>query len=202
MQLRRHKDMVKLLVLGDSSVGKTSVLNQFVNREFSSQYRPTIGCDLIARQVEIDGALITLQIWDTAGQERFRALASSFYRNAEIGVFIYDLTCRSSFASMDNWYEIFTNFCLSQSTVPLLLLGNKLDLADRSRQVATKQGREFASEKNMLFFEVSAKSAEGIVPAFEAVVRQRMAAMGSQMTPAAQPEPVLLVDAPRGKCAC
>jgi Ras-related protein Rab-7A len=194
--------MVKLLVLGDSGVGKTSVLNQFVNREFSAQYRPTIGCDLIARQVEIDEALITLQIWDTAGQERFRALASSFYRDADICVFIYEITGRASFASIANWHETFANFCSPNAGIPLLLLGNKLDLADRARQVATGQAAEFAREKNMLFFEASAKSADGIVPAFEAVVRQHMVAMRSLMPSVAQPEPVVLVDTQKPKCAC
>jgi Ras-related protein Rab-7A len=194
--------MVKLLVLGDSGVGKTSVLNQFVNREFSSHYRPTIGCDLIARQVELDGELVTLQIWDTAGQERFRALASSFYRNADICVFVYDITGRPSFASISSWYETFTNFCPPQPTISLMLIGNKLDVADGTRQVTTAQGAEFARKRKMLFFEVSAKSAEGVVPAFEAVVREHMTAIRSLTAAIAQPEAVALVGASKPKCGC
>jgi len=194
--------MVKLLVLGDASVGKTSVLNQFVNRDFSAQYRPTIGSDLIARQVEIDEVLMTLQIWDTAGQERFRALASSFYRNAEICVFVYDITNLQSFSSIQNWYETFVDFCpITQSAVSLLLLGNKLDL-DKNRQVQTADGEALAQRTNMLFFEVSAKNAEGIVPAFEAVVRQHMKAALVKPSIMTMPEPIVRLDATKQNCSC
>ena len=87
----------KVLLLGDAAVGKTSVLNQFVNRDFAASYRATIGSDFLSRQIEIDDRFLTLQIWDTAGQERFKSLGPTFYRGTDCCIFVYDVTNPESF---------------------------------------------------------------------------------------------------------
>jgi Ras-related protein Rab-7A len=162
---------MKVVFLGDAGVGKTSILNQFVNRDFSLQYRPTVGADFTSRQMEVDGTFLTLQLWDTAGQERYRSLASSFFRGAEICIFVYDITSQSSFHSIDAWYGIFREQCSPlHPRFPFLLLGNKTD-DERHRVVQVGTGQEFAASKGFLFFEVSAKMAERIPDALEAVVR-------------------------------
>jgi small GTP-binding protein len=166
---------VKVLILGDSAVGKSAILHQFINREFSTQYRPTIGADFTCKQVEADNAFITLQIWDTAGQERFRALASSFYRGTAICVFVYDIAAESSFANIEMWHHAFVRQCGPlQDDFPFLLLGNKID-EPSARVVATERGQQFATEHHFLFYEVSAKSCENIAVAFQAVVRKLIA---------------------------
>jgi Ras-related protein Rab-7A len=168
----RSTGMIKMLVIGDSGVGKTSIINQFVNREFSTRYNPTIGTDWLSRQVELDGKFLTVQIWDTAGQERFRALGRSFYRNTEICAIVYDITSESSFASLGEWHENFINFAGERSEeAPILLLGNKVDEASM-RVVAPERAQTIAEEKGMLFFEVSAKTSEGVGGAFEAGLRK------------------------------
>jgi Ras-related protein Rab-7A len=163
---------IKVLILGESGAGKTSVLSQFVMREFSPNYRPTIGADYVSRQMEIDGSFLTLQIWDTAGQERFRSLGSSFFRGTDICVFVYDLTSEETFESVDGWYQLFRRECdpLPQN-FPFLLLGNKVDDAKR-RVVAKEKGQKVAEEHDFIFYEVSAKSCDNIVDAFDAVVRR------------------------------
>jgi Ras-related protein Rab-7A len=158
-------------VLGDAGVGKTSILNQFVNREFSLTFLPTVGADFTSRQMEIDGNFFTLQLWDTAGQERYRSLASSFFRGAEICVLVYDITSQTSFDSITVWYDIFRQQCSPlHPRFPFLLLGNKTD-DERHRVVPIAIGQEFADSRGFLFFEVSAKMAERIPDALEAVVR-------------------------------
>jgi Ras-related protein Rab-7A len=167
---------MKVLILGDSGVGKTSVLNQFVMREFSPHYRATIGADYTSRQMEIGDSFLTLQIWDTAGQERFRSLAPSFYRGTELCVFIYDITSEKSFVSVEGWYELFRQQCDPlRGNFPFLLLGNKLDVA-KGRAVAAERAAAFAQTHNFIFYEVSAKSCDNITEAFEAVVRRAVEA--------------------------
>jgi Ras-related protein Rab-7A len=167
---------MKVLILGDSGVGKTSVLNQFVMREFSPNYRATIGADFTSRQMEVGESFLTLQIWDTAGQERFRSLAPSFYRGTEICVFIYDITSEPSFLSIESWYELFRQQCDPiRANFPFLLLGNKLDMT-KNRVITIERAAELARSHNFLFFEVSAKSCDNMADAFEAVVRRALEA--------------------------
>jgi Ras-related protein Rab-7A len=169
---------VKVLILGDSAVGKTAILGQFVNREFTTQYRPTIGSDFTSRQVEVNGSFVTLQIWDTAGQERYRALAPRFFRGTDICVFVYDVTLESSFESIKTWHRVFVHECSPiRESFPFLLLGNKIDDGGK-RVVATERGRQLAGEHDFLFFEVSAKSCENVADAFEAVVKRAMERRG------------------------
>jgi Ras-related protein Rab-7A len=166
-----HRRM-KVLLLGDAGVGKTSVLCQFVNREFSTHYRPTVGADFVSRQLEVDGTFLTLQIWDTAGQERFRSLASSYFRGTEVCVLVYDVTSESSFENIDMWWEVFRRECAPlHPSFPFLLLGNKSDEADK-RAVPTDTAHRYAADRHFLFHEVSAKTCDNVAEAFDAVVRQ------------------------------
>jgi Ras-related protein Rab-7A len=165
---------VKVLLLGDASVGKTAVIHQFVNREFQSAYRPTIGTDFMCRQVDVNGTFITLQIWDTAGQERYRSLSTSYYRDTEICVFVYDITSPSTFSSIPGWHSIFERKCGPlPSNFPLLLLGNKLDEVSK-RAVPIEAAKQFAEDHGILFYEVSAKSCDNVAEAMDAVVHKFM----------------------------
>ncbi|CAF1622420.1 unnamed protein product, partial [Didymodactylos carnosus] len=115
-------------------VGKTSLMNQFVNRKFTNQYKATIGADFLTKEIQIDDRLVTMQIWDTAGQERFQSLGVAFYRGADCCVLCYDVTAPNSFKSLESWRDEF----LIQSgprdpeNFPFVVIGNKIDLENRS----------------------------------------------------------------------
>jgi len=103
----RKKQLYKIIILGDSGVGKTSLLNQYVNGRYTQQYRATVGADFMAKEVMIDDRVVNLQIWDTAGQERFQSLGPAFYRGADCCVLVYDITNQKSFESLDSWRDEF-----------------------------------------------------------------------------------------------
>ncbi|KAF8377217.1 hypothetical protein HHK36_030591 [Tetracentron sinense] len=103
----RSRTLLKIIVLGDSGVGKTCLMNQYVHKRFSQQYKATIGADFVTKELQIDDRLVTLQIWDTAGQERFQSLGVAFYRGADCCVLVYDVNVHKSFDTLDNWHEEF-----------------------------------------------------------------------------------------------
>jgi Ras-related protein Rab-7A len=167
--------MLKVLLLGDAGVGKTCLLNQFVNREFTAQYKATIGSDFSSKQIDVDGKFVTLQIWDTAGQERFQSLGPTFYRGTDCCILVYDVTRPPSFEGINKWRtEFSTQLGLSAGDdFPFLLLGNKCDLQGKAVQASA--AREFAQiNGDMLFYEVSAKTAENVQTAFEGIVKKAL----------------------------
>ena len=103
----RKKLLLKVIILGDSGVGKTSLMDQYVNRKFSNQYKATIGADFLTKEITIDDKQVTLQIWDTAGQERFQSLGVAFYRGADACVLVYDVTNQNSFKTLETWRDEF-----------------------------------------------------------------------------------------------
>ncbi|EAX92687.1 small GTP-binding protein, putative [Trichomonas vaginalis G3] len=170
----RARTMLKVLFLGDTGAGKTCLLNQYVSREFSSDYKVTIGSDFTSKQVEIDGKFVTLQIWDTAGQERFQSLGSTFFRGTDCLILVYDVTNAKSFENINKWKNDFVRQLeLKQdSNFPFLLLGNKCDI--QNKVVQASAAREYAQMNGMIFHEVSAKTAEGVQTAFEEIVRKAL----------------------------
>ncbi|KAJ6918927.1 hypothetical protein NC651_013012 [Populus alba x Populus x berolinensis] len=112
-----RRALLKVIVLGDSGVGKTSLMNQYVYKKFIQQYKATIGADFVTKEVQIDDKLVTLQIWDTAGQERFQSLGSAFYRGADCCVLVYDVNIQKSFETLNNWHKEFVKQ-VSKSALP------------------------------------------------------------------------------------
>lgn len=157
--LGRHRTF-KVLMIGDSGVGKTCLTHRLCAGEFPSRAEATIGVDFRERMVEIDGEKIKLQLWDTAGQERFRkSMVQHYYRNVHAVLFIYDVTCPASFNGLSSWIEEFRQNSLGQD-IPRFLVGNKSDLRDLSRedrQVNQQRAISFAKSHGMRFFETSAK---------------------------------------------
>lgn len=164
--------MLKVIVLGDSGVGKTAFLSKYVSGEFIESHKATIGADFMTKDVVSGGNRTLLQIWDTAGQERFRALGVGFFRGADAVIFMYDITDKNSIDNIAAWKGDFLDHCNppDAENFPMMLLGNKSDL-NQQRQVYEQQGREVASNNNMLFFETSAKDGGNVVPAMEEFVR-------------------------------
>lgn len=150
----------KIIVIGDSGVGKTCLTYRFCAGKFPEKTEATIGVDFRERLVEIDGEKIKIQLWDTAGQERFRkSMVQHYYRNVHAVVFVYDVTNAASFRGLPAWIEECRQHALG-SEVPRILVGNKCDLRD-SVQVWTDAAQQFADAHSMPLFETSAKNPGG-----------------------------------------
>jgi len=181
MSTNRKKVLLKVIILGDSGVGKTSLMNQYVNKKFTNQYKATIGADFLTKEVMIDDKVVTMQIWDTAGQERFQSLGVAFYRGADCCVLVYDLTVPKTFESMDSWRDEFLIQASPRDpdTFPFVVIGNKADLASE-RRIPAFQGQELAGELGMGFLETSARSSENVDEAFASLVQAMLKKRASQ----------------------
>jgi len=193
MAAHRKKILLKVIILGDSGVGKTSLMNQYVNKKFSRQYKATIGADFLTKEVMIDDKLVTMQIWDTAGQERFQSLGVAFYRGADSCVLVYDITDTKSFDSLAGWREEFLVQAAPNNPdeFPFVCVGNKVDLADTQRAVQKSKSAEWAKQNNMQNFEASAKDATNVETAFKEIAAKALA-RESQNQPIFIPQTVAL----------
>jgi len=171
--------LFKLLLIGDSGVGKSCLLLRFADDTYTESYISTIGVDFKIRTVELDGKTIKLQIWDTAGQERFRTITSSYYRGAHGIIVVYDVTDVDSFNNVKQWLHEIDRY--ASENVNKLLVGNKSDLASK-RAVTYEQGKEFADSLGIEFIETSAKNATNVEKAFMAMSAQIKSKMKTQPT--------------------
>ncbi|XP_006652322.1 GTP-binding protein YPTM1 [Oryza brachyantha] len=158
--------LFKLLLIGDSSVGKSCFLLRFADDSYVDSYISTIGVDFKIRTIEMDGKTIKLQIWDTAGQERFRTITSSYYRGAHGIIIVYDITDMESFNNVKEWMSEIDKY--ANDSVCKLLVGNKCDLAE-SRVVETAVAQAYADEMGIPFLETSAKDSINVEEAFLAM---------------------------------
>jgi len=160
--------LFKLLLIGDSGVGKTCVLFRFSEDAFNSTFISTIGIDFKIRTIELDGKKIKLQIWDTAGQERFRTITTAYYRGAMGIMLVYDITNDKSFENIKNWIRNIEEH--ASSDVEKMILGNKCDMNEK-RQVSKDRGEQLAIEYGVKFMETSAKSSINVEEAFFTLAR-------------------------------
>ncbi|KAK4508902.1 uncharacterized protein ATC70_013525 [Mucor velutinosus] len=173
----RKKVLLKVIILGDSGVGKTSLMNQYVNKKFSNQYKATIGADFLTKEVLVDNRLVTMQIWDTAGQERFQSLGVAFYRGADCCVLAYDVNNIRSFESLDQWRDEFLVQASPRDPdrFPFVLLGNKIDVEESRRMVSQKRAMAWCQSKgNVPYFETSAKEAINVEQAFQTIAKNAL----------------------------
>jgi len=171
--------LFKLLLIGDSGVGKSCLLLRFADDTYTESYISTIGVDFKIRTVELDGKTIKLQIWDTAGQERFRTITSSYYRGAHGIIIVYDITDVESFNNVRQWLFEIDRF--ASENVNKLLVGNKSDLVNK-RVVTTETSKEFAGSLDIPFLETSAKNATNVEEAFLTMAAQIKRRMGQNAT--------------------
>jgi len=170
--------LFKLLLIGDSGVGKTCVLFRFSEDAFNSTFISTIGIDFKIRTIELDGKKIKLQIWDTAGQERFRTITTAYYRGAMGIMLVYDITNDKSFDNIKNWIRNIEEH--ASADVEKMILGNKCDMNDK-RQVSKDRGEQLAIEYGIKFMETSAKASINVEEAFFTLARDIKAKMEKKL---------------------
>jgi Ras-related protein Rab-8A len=158
--------LIKLLMIGDSGVGKSCLLLRFSDDSFTTSFITTIGIDFKIKTVEIDGKRVKLQIWDTAGQERFRTITTAYYRGAMGILLVYDITDEQSFLNIRNWIRNIEQH--ASDSVQKILIGNKCDMSD-DRIITKDRGQELADEYGIKFFETSAKTDQNVKEAFIAI---------------------------------
>lgn len=161
---------LKLLIIGESGVGKSSLLLRFTDDAFDPEQAATIGVDFKVKTININGDKIKLAIWDTAGQERFRTLTPSYYRGGQGAILVYDVTNRDSFQKVDNWLNELETYSTNHDMIKMLV-GNKCDMLDE-RVVSKEEGMKCARKHHMMFIEASAKTREGVACAFEELVEK------------------------------
>ena len=184
------KVMLKVIILGCSGVGKTSLMNQFVNHKFSNQYKATIGADFLTKEVDVDGQTVVLQLWDTAGQERFQSLGVAFYRGADCCVLVYDITDQKSFDALDSWRDEFLIQASPRDpeNFPFLVLGNKADM-DSKRKVSKSRAQTWCKAKHEIpHFETSAMDASHVDEAFMRIARDALKNERKKDIPAYTPQ--------------
>ncbi|EGF76814.1 hypothetical protein BATDEDRAFT_37534 [Batrachochytrium dendrobatidis JAM81] len=161
---------VKLVLLGEAAVGKSSLVLRFVNNEFQENKEPTIGAAFLTQKCRLDDKIIKFEIWDTAGQERFHSLAPMYYRNAQAAVVAYDITKPASLEKAKAWVKELQR--QANPNIVIALVGNKLDLAATARGVSTEEARAYATEGGLLFLEASAKTGEFVMDIFTDIAKK------------------------------
>lgn len=163
---------VKLVLLGEAAVGKSSLVLRFVSNDFQENKEPTIGAAFLTQKCTIGERTIKYEIWDTAGQERFASLAPMYYRNAQAAVVVYDITKPASFIKARHWVKELHE--QANRDITIALVGNKLDLVEDDsaedgetlRKVSIEEGQTLADEEGLLFFETSAKTGNNVNEVF------------------------------------
>ena len=162
----------QLLIIGDTAVGKTSIISRYANGTFKEEYIVTVGLDYSIKQEIIDDKSIQIKIWDTAGQERYKSLTQNYFRNAEGVILTFDVTSTESFGNLKYWISSFKeNMEKKNIFIPVIIIGNKIDLVD-SREINKEDAEKFSKEKNYKYFETSAKTGEGVDEAIKELVNQ------------------------------
>ncbi|MCO5606874.1 hypothetical protein L7F22_061065 [Adiantum nelumboides] len=168
-QRQEYEYLIKLLLIGDSGVGKSCLLLRFADDSFTTSFITTIGIDFKIKIIELDGKRVKLQIWDTAGQERFRTITTAYYRGAMGILLVYDVNDKATFDNVRNWIKNIEQH--ASESVNKVLIGNKADMDPSKRAVTTAQGQALADEFGIKFFETSAKTSLNVDNAFHTIAR-------------------------------
>ena len=159
----------KVVFLGDAAVGKTQIINKFVNDKFDASYQLTIGIEFATKVVDFENKKIELQLWDTAGQENYRSITKKYYNTSRLIAFVYDITSKDSFNNISKWVD---EVKIQNKDAKFLLVGNKYDLAEERRTVTEEEAKQYAENNGMKFFEVSAKTGDGINDMFNYIISE------------------------------
>lgn len=166
-----YDEKVQFIIVGDTSVGKTSILRKYNEGTFQSNYLATVGVDFFTKDIEIGKKIVRLKVWDTAGQERFKSLTNSYIKNAHGIILVYDVSNKDTFNSLKDWINSITEQVGNNNSVKYIILGNKIDL---NREVSKETAKKFASENNINYFETSAKDGTNLKEAFMNLIMQTL----------------------------
>eukprot|EP01115_Flamella_aegyptia_P014616 TRINITY_DN83_c1_g1_i1.p1 TRINITY_DN83_c1_g1~~TRINITY_DN83_c1_g1_i1.p1 ORF type:complete len:220 (+),score=45.35 TRINITY_DN83_c1_g1_i1:49-708(+) len=172
MSIRKEDEydfLFKVVLIGDSGVGKSNLLSRFTRNEFTIESKSTIGVEFATRTIAVDGKIIKAQIWDTAGQEKYRAITSAYYRGAVGALLVYDITRNATFDHLERWLNELLDH--ADKNIVVMLVGNKSDLR-HLRAVTTDQAKEFAEKRNLSFIETSALESTNVETAFTTILTQ------------------------------
>ncbi|OHT11878.1 Ras-related protein RABA2b [Tritrichomonas foetus] len=159
--------LLKIVLIGESGVGKTNLLSRFSRDHFNPSSKSTIGVEFATKTLKVDDKNVKVQIWDTAGQERYRAITSAYYRGAVGAMLLYDITSSLTFSSLERWLrELREN---ADPNIVVMLVGNKSDMTDL-RSIAHQDGVNLAKDQGLLFIETSAKTSENVNQAFAMLI--------------------------------
>jgi small GTP-binding protein len=156
----------KYILIGDLGSGKTSLINRYINNNYIENYICTVGVDFMTKTIKIDGDIIKIQIWDTAGMEKYQNITTSYYRSANAGIILFDLSNRDSFNSLDRWITTFYENTNPLNNTSLIIIGNKKDLDDK---IPEEEIKEYMSIKKLKYYEASAKTGEGVIEALDSL---------------------------------
>ena len=165
----------KLCIFGDGGVGKTTLVNRYLNKVFDQSIKMTIGADFYVKDLEIDGKKLVNRIWDFGGEQRFKVLLPSFAKGADGGIFMYDITRYTSIKNVSDWLSIFEKTAQNkQIKIPIVMVGGKLDLQEK-RSVETEDAIELSEKYNLQgHIECSSKNGENVDEVFESITRKMM----------------------------
>ena len=167
---KKDSDMIiKLLLIGNAYVGKTLIVQKFIDNSFSKSTVSTIGVDLQSKIIDINGKKVKYLIWDTAGEDRMKTMTYSYYRGCHVILVVYDVTERKSFQNVTTWVECIDKF--AKSNVLKILVGNKTDLEDK-RVITTEEGKKLAEENGLKYYEISALKITGLHEMFEDIAKE------------------------------
>ncbi|KAA8536598.1 hypothetical protein F0562_029076 [Nyssa sinensis] len=161
--------LFKVVLIGDSGVGKSNLLSRFTRNEFCLESKSTIGVEFATRTLQVEGRTVKAQIWDTAGQERYRAITSAYYRGALGALLVYDVTKPTTFENVSRWLKELRDH--ADSNIVIMLIGNKTDL-QHLRAVATEDAQSFAEKEGLSFIETSALEATNVENAFKTILSE------------------------------
>ncbi|XP_054755005.1 ras-related protein Rab-9A-like [Lytechinus pictus] len=167
--------LLKVVILGDGGVGKSSLMNRFVSNKFEQESFHTIGVEFLNKDIVVEGETFTVQIWDTAGQERFKSLRTPFYRGSDCCMLTYGVDDRQSFHNLTMWKKEFLYYAdiADGENFPFVLLGNKVDVESEKRQVGVDEAKQWCADNGGVpYYETSAKTAVNVEEAFIAAVRR------------------------------
>lgn len=206
-QLKTRSDyVIKVIIIGNSSVGKSCILMRYVDDEFTTSFISTIGIDFKIKTVEVDGLRIKVQLWDTAGQERFQSITQAYYRGAMGVIIVYDVTNRETFDKVRQWMNSLNRHT---DNIPKLIIGNKIDLRDTDTNTETEKnnvreedGNALAFEYDCKFIEVSAKRNYKINEAFTTIIRDTIGYLQNRDTLGKTTQQDIIVDAESNKSTC
>ncbi|CAA7260867.1 hypothetical protein NLJ89_g486 [Agrocybe chaxingu] len=159
--------LFKVVLIGDSGVGKSNLLSRFTRNEFNLESKSTIGVEFATRSINVDGKTVKAQIWDTAGQERYRAITSAYYRGAVGALLVYDIAKHATYVNVTRWLKELRDH--ADSNIVIMLVGNKSDLK-HLRAVPTDEAKTFSTENGLSFIETSALDASNVEAAFQTIL--------------------------------